>query len=242
MTQPGSATRSRQQRRKERTRAALVHAAQALLAGGRTDVPIVEITQAADVGMGSFYNHFESKDQLFQVAVEDALEAHGALLERLTDGVEDPAEVFACRFRLTGRLHRRQPQLSKVLLHNAPALARSDRGLAPRAVRDLEAATQAGRFTVADPELALTVVAGATLCLGQLLHDQPGRDDATATDQVTEDLLRMLGLPREEAQRICARALPDIREADGATGPTVARLAAEPGARRHAAVCPKVPA
>ena len=163
MRQPGSAPRSRQQQRKERTRAALVRAAQALLAAGKTDVPIVEITQAADVGMGSFYNHFESKDQLFRVAVEDALDAHGALLEQLTEGLDDPAEVFACRFRLTGRLHRRQPQLSKVILHNALALAYCDCGLAPRARHDLDAAVQAGRFNVVDPELALAVV-GAPSC------------------------------------------------------------------------------
>jgi AcrR family transcriptional regulator len=208
--QPGSAPRSRQQQRKERTRAALVRAAQALLAAGKTDVPIVEITQAADVGMGSFYNHFESKDQLFRVAVEDALDAHGALLEQLTKGLDDPAEVFACRFRLTGRLHRRQPQLSKVILHNALALAYCDCGLAPRARHDLDAAVQAGRFNVVDPELALAVVVGAVLCLGQLLHDQPGRDDAQATDQVTEDLLRMLGVPAAEARRIRLLPLPDL--------------------------------
>jgi AcrR family transcriptional regulator len=209
VTQPGSAPRSRQQRRKERTRAALVRGAQALLAAGKTDASIMEITRAADVGMGSFYNHFDSKDQLFQAALKDALDAHGELLEQLTAGLDDPAEVFACSFRLTGRLHRRQPEVSKVLLHNALALARSDRGLAPRARRDLDAATRAGRFAVDDPELAVAVIAGATLCLGQLLHDQPERDDAHATDQLTEDLLRMLGVPAAEAHRICLRPLPD---------------------------------
>ena len=209
MTQPGGAPSSRQQRRKERTRAALVRGAQALLAAGKADAPITEITRAADVGMGSFYNHFASKDELFQAAVEDALDAHGELLEQLTAGLDDPAEVFARSFRLTGRLHRRQPEISKVLLHNALALARSDRGLAPRARRDLDAATRAGRFTVHDPELAVAIIAGATLCLGQLLHDQPERDDAQATDQVTEDLLRMLGVPADEAHRMCLLPLPD---------------------------------
>jgi len=34
-------------------------------------VPVLEITQAADVGMGSFYNHFDSKEQLFEAAVGD---------------------------------------------------------------------------------------------------------------------------------------------------------------------------
>ena len=42
---------NRLDRRKARTRAALIRAAQTLIAEGRTNVPILEITQAADVGM-----------------------------------------------------------------------------------------------------------------------------------------------------------------------------------------------
>ena len=197
-------------RRKARTRAALVRAARACIAAGKTNVPILEITQAADVGMGSFYNYFDTKEQLFDAAVEDALDAFGAMLDELTVGLGDAAEVFAQSFRLTGRLHRREPELSKVLLHQGLELVSSDKGLAPRARRDIEAAASAGRFTtVRDPELALVVVAGAALALGQLLHEHPERDDAVATDQVTEDLLRMFGLPAHEAYAICQRPLPD---------------------------------
>ena len=201
---------NRLERRKARTRAALVRAAQACMASGQVNVPILELTQAADVGLGSFYNHFASKEELFQAALEDALDAYGALLDQLTIGLDDPAEVFAQSFRLTGRLHRRQPQLSKVLLHNAMALVGSTGGLAPRARRDLDAAARAGRFTIVDPELAMTIVAGAALCLGQLLHDHPDRDDAEATDHVTEDLLRMFGIPADEAHQISQRPLPDV--------------------------------
>ena len=201
---------SRRERRKAHTRSALVRAAQAFLAAGRTDVPILELTQAADVGMGSFYNHFESKEQLFHAAVEAALDAHGALLDRLSADTDDPAEVFARSFRLTGRLHRRQPQLSNVLLRNGLAIATADRGIVRRARRDIEAAHRAGRFSVNDVELAMTIVVGAALCLGQLLHDRPDRGDAQATDQVTEDLLRMLGVPADEARDICRRPLPDL--------------------------------
>ncbi|GAA4636727.1 TetR/AcrR family transcriptional regulator [Actinoallomurus vinaceus] len=202
---------NRLDRRKARTRAALVRAAQSFIATGRLNAPILEITQAADVGMGSFYNHFTSKEELFQAAVEEALDHHGALLDDLTAGLDDPAEVFARSFRLTGRFHRRNPELSKVLLNNGPALAGSDKGLAPRARRDIEAGMRAGRFSgVRDPELALTVAAGTTLCLGRLLHDEPERDDAEAADQVTEDLLRMFGVPADEAREICRRPLPDL--------------------------------
>ena len=67
-----------------RTRAALIGAAQSFMAAGKLNVPVLEITQAADVGMGSFYNHFDSKEQLFQAAINEVLDAHGALLDRLT--------------------------------------------------------------------------------------------------------------------------------------------------------------
>ena len=204
------AAANRLQRRKLRTRAALVKAAQRLIAEGRVNVPVLEITQAADVGMGSFYNHFDSKEQLFEAAVADVLDAHGALLDRLTASIEDPAETFATSFRLTGRLFRQRPQESEILLANGSALLSSERGLAPRALRDIKAAANAGRFRVDDPELALATAGGALLGLGTLLREDRDRDDANAADTVTENVLRLFGLSADEAHSICQRPLPDL--------------------------------
>jgi AcrR family transcriptional regulator len=203
---------NRLERRKMRTRAALIGAAQTFIAAGKLNVPVLEITQAADVGMGSFYNHFDSKEQLFQAAVNEVLDVHGALLDKVTESLDDPAETFARSFRLTGRLFRRRPDMSRVLFNSGLALMSSDRGLAPRALRDIEAATRAGRFSVHDPELAMAVAGGTLMGLGQLLQDQPERDDAQATDQVTEDLLRIFGLSSDEAREVCRRPLPDLGE------------------------------
>jgi AcrR family transcriptional regulator len=214
MTSAATDSPNRLDRRKARTRAALIRAAQTLIAEGRTNVPILEITQAADVGMGSFYNHFETKEELFDAAVEAVMDAYGALLDRVTAAIEDPAEVFAASFRLTGRLHRREPELSRVLLNNALRLLSSSEGLAPRARRDIEAGVRAGRFEVADLDVAVTMAAGALIALGQLLHDQPERDVDLTTDRVAEDLLTMLGLTRRQAQRICALPLPDLDAGD----------------------------
>ena len=220
MTNPNGTAANRLERRKMRTRAALVRAAQTFIAAGKFNVPVLEITQAADVGMGSFYNHFDTKEELFQAAINEVLDAHGALLDRLTGEDHDPAETFARSFRLTGRLFRRWPQQSRVLLNVGTQLILSDRGLAPRALRDIKAATRAGRFDVADPELALALAAGALLGLGQLLHDQPERDDAAASDQMAENLLRVYGVPADEAEEICRRPLPDF---DALTRPTPVR-------------------
>jgi AcrR family transcriptional regulator len=189
---------------------ALIKAAQSMIAAGKLNVPVLEITQAADVGMGSFYNHFESKDELFEAALADVLDSHGAVLDELTSDIEDPAAVFACSFRLTGRFFRERPQESRILLNNWGALLSSDRGLAPRAMRDINAAVAAGRFHVEDPELTLSVAAGALLGLGYLLQSRPGRDAGATADAVTEDVLRLFGMSAEDAHTICSLPLPDM--------------------------------
>ena len=200
----------RSERRKARTRAALIRAAQTLLADGQTNVPILEITQLADVGMGSFYNHFESKEALFAAAVAEVLDLHGAVLDQLTEGLDDPALTFATSFRLTGRLHRRAPELSRVLLSSGLDLLSSPDGLAPRARRDIQAGIDSGRFTVSDADLALVMAAGSIIALGQFLHDHPERDDAQAADQIARDLLRTFGLSAEQAEQVCSHPLPDL--------------------------------
>ncbi len=205
-------------RRRARTRTALVGAAQRLLAEGRTDVPILEITELADIGVGSFYNHFDSKEELFRAAVEDALEWWGNLMDRLTADIDDPAVAYAQSFRMTGRLHRRHPELSRVLLSQGPELAHSDQGLAPRAFHDIRTAVDAGRFEVEDLDLALAMTAAAALALGWLLHAQPDRDDATSSDLVAVSLLRQFGIPADEAARICALELPDLDVVDTMVG------------------------
>ena len=191
------------ERRKQRTRATLIKAAQGFIAAGRFNVAVLEITQAADVGMGSFYNHFDSKEQLFQAALNEIFDAFGARLDRLPS-VDDPAEMFARAFRLTIRWVRRRQDEAGVLLNVGLGQLFSDRGLMPRALRDIKAANQIGRFQVANHELAVTLTLGTHLALTQLLRDQPERDADQAADQLAEDLLRLFGLSAEEARRSAA--------------------------------------
>ncbi|WP_283610873.1 TetR/AcrR family transcriptional regulator [Mycolicibacterium poriferae] len=201
---------NRLERRKMRTRAALVRAAQGFIARNKMDVPVLEITQAADVGMGSFYNHFGSKEELFEAAVSDAFDRFGALLDGLTASVTDPAEAFATRFRLSGRLFRHRPQEGALLLANGSSLILSERGLAPRALRDITAAIEQGRFTIDDPEVGLAVAGGALFGLGALLRDRPDRDVDATVDEMTEKVLRMFGMTSKQAQALCRKPLPDL--------------------------------
>src|SRR5271166_3263238 len=100
--------------RKARTRQALIDAAVLLIAEGRGDrASIQEITEAADIGFGSFYNHFESKDQLFETASSEVLERWGRMMDRASAGITDPAEVFSISLRLSARLSWTHPEVAR---------------------------------------------------------------------------------------------------------------------------------
>ena len=201
-------------RTRARTRTALVVAAQALLAEGRTAVSIQDITDRAGVAFGSFYNYFESKDEFFEAGVRATISAYAALLQDLVAGIEDPAEVFCASFRLTGRLQRRIPEQVRVLLHGGTSILGRDEGLAPLARRDLQNGIDAGRFDLENAELGLMAVGGALLGLLQMLEDHPELDDCVVSDQFTARVLRALGVASDDAAELCARPLPDLPSFD----------------------------
>ncbi|MFF3570557.1 TetR/AcrR family transcriptional regulator [Nocardia jiangxiensis] len=202
------AVRNRIDRRRERTRNALLGAARKFLSEGRSAVSIQEITDAADVGFGSFYNHFDSKDQLFDEAVRSILQIYSEMRDGIVALYEDPAEVFAVSFRMTGRLQRQIPEGVRVILHSGMPVLLRDEGLAPRARRDIIAAQEASRFEPMDPDIAIMAAGGALLGLLQLLDATPDADAGALTDEMTFRVLRMFGMNKRAAQKLVSTELP----------------------------------
>ena len=200
---------SRLDRRKARTRQALIDAAVRLLAAGRGDhASIQEITEAADVGFGSFYNHFASKEDLFEAASLEVLERLGQMIDRACAGLSDPAEVLAVSFRISARLGWTHPEIAQFLTGAGLDLLDAPNGLAPRALRDIKAGQAAGRFVIPSADVALAAVAGDLLGLLWLRQRHPDRIDEASVDQLTEAILRLLGLTTREARRLATRPLP----------------------------------
>jgi AcrR family transcriptional regulator len=203
---------TRLDRRKARTRQALVDAAARLIAQGRGErASIQEITEAADIGFGSFYNHFASKEELFQTASEEVLERWAQMIDAACVDIEDPAEVFAVKLRISGRLAWTHPEIAAFITGAGLDLLDAPRGLAPPALRDIRAAQAAGRFTVGDAEIALSAVAGGLIGLFRKHARDPESVTEASVDELTEGCLRLLGLPAAHARRVARRALPEAR-------------------------------
>lgn len=212
---PTTAARgNRNERRRAVTRQALIRAARQILADtGDTSVSIQLIAERADVGFGSFYNHFASKAELFDAAVADVLEEFGRTFDDHLSEVDDPAELVSAGFRLSARMADSHPELMQIVRHRALGYIHSDQGLGPRALRDLKRGIAQGRFAPADPVIALSSLGGALLALVELRFARPDLDGDKAAMDMAEMMLRMLGLSRDEAGEVARRPLPGLGSA-----------------------------
>jgi hypothetical protein len=70
------------------------------------------------------------------------------------------------------------------------------------------AAQEAGRFEPMDPDLAVMSAGGALRGLMQLLDSDPSADADALSDEMTYHVLRMFGLTKAAARKLCDRPLP----------------------------------
>jgi AcrR family transcriptional regulator len=203
----GSPPPDRHARRRERTRTQLVDAARKLFARqGIDNTRINEITDEADVGFGSFYNHFESKEAIVDAVLAEAVAAQGEAIDAATAELDDPAEVVAAAHRSLLNLARSAPDWGWLVLRLDLSL--SLRALGPFARRDLERGIKAGRFQVPNQRVALFAMGGALLgVMRDVLDGQAPKD---ADRHHAEGVLRMLGLTAADAAEVARRPLPKL--------------------------------
>jgi AcrR family transcriptional regulator len=205
MTAPG--TTDRHARRRERTRAKLIDAARTLIARQGVDsTRINEITDDADVGFGSFYNHFESKEAIVEAVLTEAIAAQGAAIDAITAEFDDPAQVVAAAHRYFVELARTDADWAWLLIRLGVSHDVALAALGPYARRDLKRGVKTGRFQVPDERVALFATGGALLAVMRAVLDGQARRNAGIHH--AEGVLRMLGLPVEEAAEVARRPLP----------------------------------
>lgn len=212
--QPSNATpSSRIARRREQFRERLIAAASGLIAEkGVEGVRLREITDRADVGFGSFYHHFESKDELVAAVVKATVASLASSILTHAVQMEDPAESAASVFRWFIRLAYDEPQVAWLLVH----LDRSDElfemAVYPDARRALERGMAAGTFKQLDVEVTLAYVTGAVISVMRGVLQQRLGDNADVA--AAEMLLGTFGLDAKKAATVARRPLPQVRSTD----------------------------
>ncbi|KVA06925.1 TetR family transcriptional regulator [Burkholderia latens] len=210
-------------RRKEATRMRLLQAAFALMAEkGRDNVAISEITETADVGFGSFYYHFDSKDGIFAALTQWVFDDFADGLERLASGLSDPAEVVSVCVRHTLMRARRERLWGRFLMREGVSARALDHGLGQRLRRDSERGIAARRFVVGDPFMSVLAMTGtilAAIAADAYAADAadsadagaaaaPSGHDSRLPERAAAVVLQTLGLTWAEARDVANRPLP----------------------------------
>ncbi|GAP46675.1 TetR-family transcriptional regulator [Streptomyces azureus] len=87
------------------------------------------------------------------------------------------------------------PELMRALRHRGLGHIHSDRGLAPRALHDLERGVAEGRFVAVGPIVARSALGGSLLSPVELRFARPELDADETVAGLAEMVLRMLGPP-----------------------------------------------
>jgi AcrR family transcriptional regulator len=166
------------------------------------------ITEEADVGFGSFYNHFDSKDAIVVAVVEETATALAEAIAVATASLDDAAEVVAVAHRTLVQRAADDPDLGWLLVRLEVSHELVMAALAPFAARDFKRGVRSGRFQVQDANVALIGAGGALLAVIRAVLQ--GRAKPKVASQHAAGVLRMFGVPADEAAEVAARPLPAV--------------------------------
>jgi AcrR family transcriptional regulator len=202
---PGRQTRGNGDARWVRTR-------QRLLAGGRKAfaedgveaVSVQQIVRAAGVSQPSFYNHFDSKDELAREIAAEFFRRDRAAKAAVFATVEDPAEAIAINVYHTLAIATEDPVIAWTLIKSeslrAVVISTNNDPLADM----IRAGIDKGRFVAVDAHTVALAIRGGALAVIQNMLSDSAAADATVIFQ--ELVLRMLGLSPDESAAVVKRA------------------------------------
>lgn len=200
---------SRQEQRKARTRARLLRATQKVVSErGASGIGVSDITEAADVGTGTFYNYFSSIDSILEVVASESMEYVGDALDRSVSPMADPAEVWSGSLRHLVNYALTEQVWGWFFVNIGAAHPALMSTFGPRARRDLQRGIDEGRFYIDDVDLAVSCAFGALIAAVERGLTIP---EITDQDQrYAKAMLQMVGVDPAAAMEVAARPLPEL--------------------------------
>jgi AcrR family transcriptional regulator len=200
---------TRSDRRKRRNRQALIDAGYEVMAKKGIDAATMsEICERADVGAGTVYNYFASKDELAMCVMEQVMERLAQRIEVVTNNFTDPAQVYAFGIRNVMKAATTDQRWRWLLRRSEVIAGAMYRVMGPYAIRDIRNAVTAGRYHVEDPALAWRQATHAIVGFSLAVCDKdilPGK-----MDEAVVNLLGMVGVGRDEAWDLAKRPCPEL--------------------------------
>ncbi|MET0444328.1 MAG: helix-turn-helix domain-containing protein [Pseudorhodoplanes sp.] len=205
------AVETRSDRRKRRNRQALIEAGYHVMAEKGIDAATMsEIAERADVGAGTVYNYFASKDDLATRVMEQVMDRLAQRIEAVTNTFDDPGQVYAFGIRNVMKAATTDHRWRWLLRRSEVIADAMYRVMGPYAIRDIRNAVTGGRYRVEDAEMAWRQATHAIVGFSLAVCD--GKLAGGKIDEAVVNLLGMVGVPRQEAWEIARRPSPELPE------------------------------
>jgi AcrR family transcriptional regulator len=204
-----SAAKSRADRRREDTRRRLMKATYGIIAErGFEGLVIQDITERADVGYGSFYNHFASKEAIVSAVIEAAQLHAKHMYERLDGLTQDRVEAFATDLRMWLHVSTADTRWGWYTIRTVVSAPEFRASIAELLRRAVHAGVEDGAFKHVDLGMAHEVVAGLLL-IGtlKLVSAEVSEDYA---NKIVATSLRTLGVADDKIEKALSAPLPEI--------------------------------
>jgi AcrR family transcriptional regulator len=199
-------------RRRARTRDALLRAGRALLArrevGG---LSVDEIVAAADVAKGSFYNHFADKDVFAREIGAAVRQQAEEAVKRANDGIADPALRLAQALCVFVRFAIEHRDSAQVLWRLNSGATMADAPVNLRLREEVTLMAKVMPLIHLDAETGVLLVMGAiVIAMRHVLEERVVTPPATVATHMSAGMLRALGLSARGAQSLANKATKTI--------------------------------
>lgn len=205
-----SETLPRTLRKRERTRGELLAAAERLVAARGLDaISIDDITEEADVAKGTFYTHFEDKDDLaVAIARHIRLELEANITAR-NEGITDAAVRMANGLSSLLAFAIAQPVRARALLRLIPGTVDPDTPINAGIRGDIVHGQKTKRFAVASVNAAVVATLGIAISAGMHLSEakRPVSEPYLFATDIVSTALVALGMNPAEAKRLSKTAM-----------------------------------
>ena len=170
MALPNATSRSAQ--RREQTRRDLLDAARQVLSSkGYHRTKVADIVRAANVGVGTFYLYYPTKEALFVALVEDVVRLLRAQVDELQRSVTDPVTLARVRNETFFRFANEHRDLFRIVFGHGDefhdVVRRAQQLFIADVAENLRQGMQTGAFRPGNPELLAHAFTGVAL---QVVH------------------------------------------------------------------------
>lgn len=206
----------RRERRKRETRANLLRAAAEVIGRDGVDaLTIKEVTELADVGFGTFYSYFDSKDDvaaaILDCMINDIARRNRTATSKLPDS--DPKSI-PIQIRLLLRTAMSDPFWRWWADRPELLFDRLNRGIGSFAKRDVIASIRAGISDLSEDELDCAWDLTVWAMVGGIREVARGEQPFKNEVFVAEAVMRLLGIQPYEASKLVKTRLPKMPPPD----------------------------